>query len=215
MQKIIVIGGKGTAINIAEQIVDAATRFGKEVRFLGFAIDDPLLGNEINGYPVLCKSTEVAAKYPQEDVQFIFALYKPGNMKERVQLLRSYDIDSNRFASFVHPSSYVSPSATVGRGTVILSHCSINANVTVGEFNIVNSSVVVEHDSQLGDCVFVAAGACIGANVRIKDGTFLGLNSTIREQVTIGAYAFVGMGSNVIRDVTDATTVYGNPARIA
>jgi sugar O-acyltransferase (sialic acid O-acetyltransferase NeuD family) len=215
MQKIIVVGGKGTAINIAEHIVDAATRFGKDISFLGFAIDDPSLGDEINGYPILCKTNEVAAKYQQNDVQFIFALYKPGSMRERVQLLRSYGIDSSRFASFVHPSSYVSASARVGSGTVILSHCSINANVTLGDFNILNSSVVVEHDSRLADCVFVAAGACVGANVHIKDGAFLGLNSTIREQVTIGNYAFVGMGSNVLRDVDDGSTVYGNPARMA
>jgi sugar O-acyltransferase (sialic acid O-acetyltransferase NeuD family) len=215
MRKIIIFGGKGTAINIADHIVDAANRFGEKIRLLGFAIDDPSLGNSINGYPVLCKTNEVAARYTHRDVEFIFALYKPERMKERVAILGSYGIDPSRFASFVHPSCYVSASARIGRGTVILSHCSINANVTLGNFNIVNSSVVVEHDSSLANYVFVAAGTCIGANVHIKDGAFLGLKSTIREQLTIGNYAFIGMGSNVLRDVSDGITVYGNPARMA
>ena len=38
-KKVVVIGGKGTAVVIAEQIYDANVRFGVEIEVLGFAFD--------------------------------------------------------------------------------------------------------------------------------------------------------------------------------
>jgi hypothetical protein len=43
MTKVIVIGGKGTAVVVAEQIVDARTRYGVPIEFIGFAFDDPVV----------------------------------------------------------------------------------------------------------------------------------------------------------------------------
>lgn len=40
-EKVVIIGGKGTAVVIAEQIYDAQIRFGKEIEVIGFAFDDP------------------------------------------------------------------------------------------------------------------------------------------------------------------------------
>ena len=72
MDKIIVIGGKGSGVVIGEQIYDAQMR-GAEVEFIGFAFDDPTFGPEINGFPLLCGTREVFAKYGQQkDVKFIF-----------------------------------------------------------------------------------------------------------------------------------------------
>ena len=36
-EKVVIIGGKGTAVVIAEQIYDAQIRFGKEIEVIGFA----------------------------------------------------------------------------------------------------------------------------------------------------------------------------------
>ncbi len=52
-RKVVIIGGKGTAVVIAEQIYDAQIRFGKEIEVIGFAFDDPAFLGGINGWPVL------------------------------------------------------------------------------------------------------------------------------------------------------------------
>ncbi|MFY0518401.1 hypothetical protein ACOMCU_11305 [Lysinibacillus sp. UGB7] len=213
MQKIIIIGGKGTAINIAEQIDNASKKFGENIELLGFSIDDPSLGKEINGFPVLCSTMDLKKYDRYSDVKYIFALYRPDKMEDRVNLLKSYNISLNKFTNFIHPSSYIARSATIGIGNVILSHSTINSNVKMGNFNIVNNNVVVEHDTNINDYNFIAAGNCIGSNVKLHDGTFIGLNSTIRENLDIENYSFVGMNSNVTRNVNKRQTVYGNPAR--
>lgn len=211
--KIIVIGGKGTAVNIAEQIDHAGRELSAPVEFLGFAIDDDSLGKEINGYPVLCKTREVKEKYPQQDVRFLFALYKPEKMRERVALLKSYEIPSCRFATFVHPMSYISKSAQLGAGVVVLSNSTVQNNANIGDHTIVNSNVVVEHDTVVGECNFIGASVCLGSHVRTGEGVLIGLNASIREKVKVGDFSFIGMGSNVVKDIGRETIAYGNPAR--
>lgn len=211
--KIIVIGGKGTAVNIAEQIDHADRESGAPVEFLGFAIDDDSLGKEINGYPVLCKTREAKDKYPQQDVKFLFTLYKPEKMKERVALLKSYEIPSYRFATFVHPMSYISKSAQLGTGVVVLSNSTVQNNASIGDYTIVNSNVVVEHDTAIGESNFFSPASCIGAYTQTGTGVFVGYNSATRPGIEIGEYAFIGMGSNVIGHVPSNAIVYGNPTR--
>jgi sugar O-acyltransferase (sialic acid O-acetyltransferase NeuD family) len=213
LRQVVIIGGKGTAINIAEQIEDARLRFGYPMTVKGFAIDDPSLGREIAGFPVVCGVREAWTNYRDTDTEFIFALYRPDVMSERVALLRSLGIPTARFANFMHPSAYLSPSVSMGHGNVVLSHASLQHRVSLGNFNVINSQVVVEHETSFQDGAFVAACACIGSRVRVGTGAFIGLNSTVREDVVIADYAFVGMASGLVRSVKEAAVVYGVPAK--
>jgi sugar O-acyltransferase (sialic acid O-acetyltransferase NeuD family) len=212
-RSVVIFGGKGTAINIAEQIEDARLRYGYPMTVTGFAIDDPSLGHEIAGFPVVCGVREAWGIYHDTDAEFLFALYRPDVMLERLALLRDLGIPITRFANFIHPSAYLSPSVSLGHGNVILSQSCLQHRVSLGNFNIINSHVVIEHETSFQDGSFVAASACIGARVRVGTGTFFGLNATVREDVTIADYAFVGMASGVVHSIDEGAVVYGVPAR--
>ena len=197
--KIIIIGGKGTAVVIAEQILDAKENFNMNVDFLGFAFDDPSFGSEINGFPILGKSSEIFDKYKDdEDVKFIFQLYRPDLLKERIALKESLRIPKNRYYTFVHPSAFVSKSANIGVGSIILAHCVINCNVKIGEFNTNN---------------FIAGHTCIGSGLSVGFGNFFGLNSSYRNMIKIGDYNFFGMAANVVKEVSSSMFMLGNPAK--
>lgn len=212
-KRIVIFGGKGTAINIAEQIEDARLRFGIKIKVIGFAIDDPSLGSEIAGFPVVCRIHDAWSSFKDTDVEFIFALYRPDVMFERLELLYQLGIPPLRFTNFIHPSVYLSPSVSLGYGNVILSQSCLQSRVSLGNYNIINSNVMIEHESNILDGSFVAACSCIGARVQIGTGAFIGLNSTIRENVTIADYSFVGMAAGVLRSVYQGEVVYGLPAR--
>ncbi|MEI6221804.1 MAG: sialic acid O-acetyltransferase [bacterium] len=212
-QKVIIIGGKGTAINIAEQIIDAHKNYGVPIEFIGWANDDETIDNIIN-YPIVCRTDELNEKYNKySDVKVIYSLYKPKIMKERCTLLKKLNIDRNKFTKFIHPTSFISPSAIIGLGSVILANSSILSDVTIGNYSIINTNVVVEHETKIDECVFIAASACIGSCVTVKKGTFIGLNSAIKENCTIEQYSVIGMGSNVVKSIKKNTTVIGNPAK--
>jgi sugar O-acyltransferase (sialic acid O-acetyltransferase NeuD family) len=214
MTKIIIIGGKGTAVVVAEQIWDARTRFNAPVEFLGFAFDDPAFGPEINGFPVLCKTHEVKARYGSyADVKFIFQLYRSDKIVERVKLRDSYGIPAERFCTFVHPAAYVARSARLGNGCVVCSNTAINPNVVISGFNTFNIGCLVGHDSRTGPNCFFAGHSCIGSNVTIDECTFVGLNASVKNFVHVGHTCLVGMAANVVSDVAPNVTVIGNPAR--
>jgi sugar O-acyltransferase (sialic acid O-acetyltransferase NeuD family) len=215
MDDVIIIGGKGTAVNIAEQVDDAYRRLGSPMRILGFAIDDPTLGDSIGGFPVICRTSQLRDQIASGRTKLIFALHRPDVMKERAELLESYGLSVDRFATFVHPMAYVARSASVGPGSVVLANSSVMRSAIIDSFCIVNSQVTIEHDVRIGPNSFLAAGACIGANVELGRGVFVGLNASLREKIKVGDYAFVGMGAVVLRDVSNNSRVYGNPARVA
>jgi sugar O-acyltransferase (sialic acid O-acetyltransferase NeuD family) len=211
--KIIIIGGRGTALNIAEQIIDAKENFSEKYELLGFA-NDVLTDNDLNNIPVVCKIEEINNYYKFNDVKFIFALYKPEKMKERSQLLMRLAIPCEKQISFRHPNSYISPSCTMGFGNVILSGTHIHNTVRIGNNNIINSSVVIEHDVKILNFNFISAHAVIGSNTSIKSGCFIGLNSSVRENVSIADFTFIGMGSTILKNIENSSSIwYGNPGR--
>lgn len=213
--KIIVIGGKGTAINLAEGIYDAEHRYNEPIEFLGFAFDDKSFGDDICGFPVLCKSTELLNKYGKyKDIKFIFQMYHQDKMVERTQLIKSYQIPPEKYHTFIHPSSFVSKSVKIGIGTVVYAQCAIHSNTVIGNHNMFSAFTSIGHDCIIHNHVFTATHVCIGSSVVIKDSTFIGQNVGIRGDVFIETGNLIGIGSNVISDLKESNQIFiGNPAK--
>ncbi|MCK9217051.1 MAG: acetyltransferase [Firmicutes bacterium] len=213
MDKVIIIGGKGSAIVVAEQIYDTQVKRG-DVEFLGFAFDDDSKGNIINGFPILCKTYEAHKKYDKyDDIKFIYQLYRPDLMKERIDLLNSFQIEKEKFYTFVHHTATVSRSAKIGNGTVIMANVVVNPNTVIGNHCTIHSNTLIGHDTRIGDNNFVAAHNVVGSSSEIGNANFFGLNSTFNNYLKIGDYNFVGMASNVVKNINSNQKVYGNPAK--
>ncbi|WP_455674375.1 sialic acid O-acetyltransferase [Phocaeicola sp.] len=212
-EKVVIIGGKGTAVVIAEQIYDANIRFSMDIEVLGFAFDDPAFSAGINGWPVLCGTHEAYDKYKDDkSVKFVYALYRSDLLRERIALRDSLNIPIERFLSFSHPSAYIAKSARLGYGNIILANCAINNNVVIGDFNTMNTNTLIGHDTILGNNNFIAAHTCIGSGLKIGNGNFTGLNCSLKNLIHVGDYNLIGMASNVIKDVKDGYVLVGNPA---
>ena len=210
--KIVIIGGKGTAIVIADQICDAYERFGMDVEVLGLALDDRTMGDEIYGYPILCGIKEVYDKYKNDDdVKFIYSLYRNDQIKERCKLLYDLNIPAEKWCNFVHPTAYIARSAKIGYGNVILANCVINSGAVIGNFNTLNSGTLLGHDIKVGNNNFFAAQVTVGSLLEIGNMNFIGLNSAIKQGVQLGEAVLVGQCSNVTHSFNDET-VFGNPA---
>lgn len=214
-KKIIIIGGRGTAVVIAEQIQNAIDKFSYKGEILGFAIDDPSYGGSINEYPIIAGIRDVHQQYGNyDDVYYVYSLYRPDVMKERIELLCSLGIPMDKYLSFVHPSCVVAKSAVIGFGNVILANTVVNPNVVIGHHNTINSNCLIGHDSNLSNYNYIAGHTCVGSNIQIGDGNFIGLKSSIRNFISIGNFCIIGMASNVTKSINEVT-VYGNPAKPA
>jgi sugar O-acyltransferase (sialic acid O-acetyltransferase NeuD family) len=213
MEKVIVIGGKGSAIVLAEQIYDAQVKHNANVEILGFAFDDESFGDEINGFPILARTKEVYEKYRQyDDVKFIFQMYRPDLLIERIELKNSYGISPDKFCTFIHPSCMISRSAIIGLGSVIMANTVVNPNAVIGEFCTIQSNVTIGHDSKMGNYNFIATQATVG-NIVMGSRNFMGINSCTNNFINVGDDCFIAMGSNVIKSIDSNTKVMGNPAK--
>ena len=213
--KIVFIGGRGTAIVIADQMCDAHKRFGMDVEVLGLALDDHSGGDEISGYPILCNIKDVYEKYKQyDDVKFVYQLYRPDLICERTKILYDLNIPAEKFATFIHPSVMLAKSAKFGYGNVLLANVVVNCNAIIGNFNTINSGTLIGHDIIIGDNNYFAGQVCVGSSLKIGNMNFIGLNTSIRNGIKIGHGNIIGMASNITKDVSNNNVLYGNPAII-
>jgi acetyltransferase EpsM len=119
------------------------------------------------------------------------------------------------WATIIHATASVSPSARLGAGTVVGAGAIVQAGAVAGRHVIVNSGAILEHDVTLGDFTHVGPGAAIGGGTRIGAGVFVGLGARVRDHITVGDGATIGMGAVVVADVAPGRTVVGVPARRA
>lgn len=73
----------------------------------------------------------------------------------------------------VHPRAYVSPSAQIDEGVVVLAMASVGAGAHLERGAIVNMSSVVDHDAVVGACAHIAPGAIVKAGVCVAPQTKL------------------------------------------
>lgn len=213
MTKVVIIGGQGTAIVIADQIYDAHQRFGMDIEVIGLALDDRTMGNEISGYPILCGIKEVYNNFKDdEDVKFIYSLYRSDKIRERCKILYDLNIPADKWINFIHPSALVARSVKMGYGNIVLANCVINSNTVIGNFNTLNSGTLLGHDIKVGNNNFFAAQVTVGSSLEIGDMNFIGLNSAIKQGVRLGEAVLVGQASNVTHSFEKDETVFGNPA---
>ena len=212
INKIAVIGAVGTALNILYQIKDAILNYNYPAELEGIIIDDLEPGSSVGEFPVIGSAKDLKRILKDTDFRFIFCLYHMDKMKERFDLLQSYNIPPKRLINFIHPLAYTSADLQLGTGNVILSNSTIQSNVRIGNNNIINSNVAIEHDTSIGNGNFFSASVCVGAKVSIGNHCFIGLNASVRENVRLDENVFVGMHSLVLYNFSNVA-IAGIPAK--
>jgi len=213
--KIIILGGVGTALNIAEAIWDADVNYGKNIEFLGFSFDDEKYGNVINGFPVLCKTSELYKKYGHyNDVKFLFQMNNPLKMPERLKLVQSYQIPYYKWYNFIHPTAYVARSVKMGIGNVIFVNCVVNSNVEIGNHCTFLACTTIGHDTKIRNHVFSATHVSIGSSIHLENNIFIGQNAAIKNNIFVAQNTFIGLGSSIVHNVIESNKiVVGSPGK--
>ena len=90
-----------------------------------------------------------------------------GNNEGRLAWLYRLQEAGCAIPTIVHPTAYVSPTAQVECGSVILPHAIVNTNCVVKSGCIVNCGAIIDHDCVLEEGVHVCLGAIVKAENRI------------------------------------------------
>jgi len=145
------------------------------------------------------------------DVKFVISI---GNNKVRKEIINKLNLPHIYYATLVHPTATISPSATLGHGSVIMAHAVIDADTHIGDHVIINTSSVVEHDNVVGNFVHLSPGATLTGAVTIEEGVLIGAGATVIPNIEIGQWSVIGAGSAVINPIPANSTAVGVPAKV-
>jgi len=148
----------------------------------------------------------------RDDWSWILAFGSVRAPADRFKALQPFPAQT-RWATLIHPSAYVSPSAVVEHGVFIGPRAVINTGAVIRAHAIINTGAVIEHDCVIGAGSHVSPGAVIGGSTTVGERTHIGLGALLRDHVTIGDLVTIGMGAVVIAPVANGQTVIGVPAR--
>lgn len=119
-----------------------------------------------------------------------------------------------QFGVAIHPSAVVSPTATIGEGSVIMPGAIINADVVIGKHCIINTGASIDHECVIGDYCHIAPHVSLCGQVHVGEGTLIGVGASVIPCIHIGEWCTIGAGAAVVDDVFDSETVVGVPAKV-
>jgi sugar O-acyltransferase (sialic acid O-acetyltransferase NeuD family) len=211
--KIVIIGASGNGLDIVDTLLDINQSVGyTKYELLGFLEDKEELQNKVIYQDYKVRGRICDFIHFDTDVFFVTAVGSSKSFLKKVQLLSS--IPLSRFVTIIHPTAYISRSACIGKGNVVLQYTTIANNVIIGNQVVVLANTVINHNCTIGDYTCIASGVYLSGGVIIEENCYIGTGTTIRENVKIGKKCLIGMASNVLHDIPDYSKVMGNPARI-
>ena len=205
---IIGCGGLGReAFSILEALREGGDRWTVE----GFVDDDPTednvalvkeLGSRVLG-PVMWLAGRDAVN----------AGIAIGSNSVRAEISARLSSTSVTWATLVHPDSSMGLRVELGPGTIVNAGVRLTTNIQVGRHAQLDQNVTVGHDTTIGDYARLSPHACVTGSVRVAEHALIGANATVLPGLRVGRSAVVGAGAVVDRNVSDAVTVKGVPAR--
>jgi sugar O-acyltransferase (sialic acid O-acetyltransferase NeuD family) len=147
---------------------------------------------------------------PEPDQRLVMAVASP---KGKASLAERLTGKGGTFASLIHPTTCVSPSARIGRGAVVCPYCVISADSRAGDFITLNSFASLGHDVVVDDYVTLSGYVGLTGAVQVGARSFFGAGARVLPKVTIGADCTIGAGAIVVRSAPDGVTLYTSPAR--
>lgn len=118
-----------------------------------------------------------------------------------------------RMANVIHPTAWISPTATIGNGVTMDYGVNVNADCTIGDGVSIMGFSAIGHDTIIEENTQISAGVLISGHCFVGRNTFIAAGVPVKEGISIGRDSIVGLGSVVLRDIPDNVIAMGNPAR--
>lgn len=205
MSKLLIVGAGGHGKVVAEAAVsmerwESIVFFDDRYRELDGSLPWPVIG-----------SFDTATKDNMEYTDIVVAI---GDGRKRLELLDRYIGQGFKAPVVIQAGAWISPTAKLGAGSVVLAQAAINAAAHIGRGCIINTGATVDHDCNIGDGVHICPGIHLGGGVNIGRLSWIGIGTSVIHNTTIGEKVIIGGGSVVIGDLKANHTYTGVPAKL-
>jgi acetyltransferase EpsM len=132
---------------------------------------------------------------------------------KREVIVRRVAVSSHRWATVIHPSAHISPTAALAEGVVVLAGAVICSGARIGAHCIVNLGAKVDHDVSVGNFVHIAPQVALGGGSSVGDRAYVGMGAIIRDHTRVAERTVVGMGAVVTKEFDPGAVLVGVPAK--
>ena len=129
------------------------------------------------------------------------------SMKFRREMLNLAEEFEIPLATFIDENSFVSKSAIIGAGSVILDSARVGHKAQIGKNVFLSGFVNIDHHCEVGENSTFGPGVFFSGNVKAGNDIIFGSNIAVEPGITIGDNCKVASGSVLTRNVPAATVV--------
>jgi len=207
MEPIILIGGGGHCISCIDVL-----RSTDNYEIVGILDTPDKVGSKLSDISVIGTDEDI----PMLAKQYKNFLISVGQIKSSEIRERIYNIVKSCGGSLpviTSPRSYVSKTAHLNEGTIVMHNALINAEAVIGKNCIINTGALIEHEASIGDFCHVSTNAVVNGQTKVGRRSFIGSNCVIANNISLPDNIIVAAGACVLRSPVKTGTYIGNPAR--
>lgn len=179
MKPLILIGGGGHCKSCIE-VIEASGEY-----IIKGILDLPEnVGAEVLGYSIIGSNQDISS-FVDLNYSFLITVGSIGDSTKRIELYNLVLSLGGRFATIIAPTAYVSKSAVIGKGSIVMHQAFVNASVVIGDDCIINSKALIEHDATIGDHCHISTGSIVNGGTVIGARTFFGSGAVSKQYISI------------------------------
>lgn len=204
MKKVIIIGAGGHSAEIDEYIAWTNKLESLEsIAVTGFIDDNP------SNYTNYKFSASYLGSIKDHIVSpDIFYLIGIANLEYRRPIVEKIRSQGGKFMTFIHPTAYISDSASIDEGSIIGPNANIGPNVSIGKYTLVNSRCSFGHDTIVGDYNFISPNVCFSGFTKVGDDNLFGINSATIPGIKVGNANKIAAGMVLDKNVGNESVVF-------
>jgi len=148
----LLIIGAGSPGRVVKEVAEAMNKF-KKIDFL----DD-------NSELAIGKCDEYMSF--RDEYTYAFVAFGSNEMRRKwTEKLRETGIE---ISTLIHPTAYVSPTADIEPGVLVLPKVALNINAVIKKESIIGMGSLIDHDVVIGDFCHINTGAIVKANCQVE-----------------------------------------------
>lgn len=181
-KRVIVIGAGGHGRSVAEAIL----LVGRD-ELVGFVDDGADANATVWSYPILGRKDSLHTLRAQADAVVVAI----GNNAVREKLHARVREAGFELLSVIHPTAFVSPTATLGAGCAVMAGAVVGTEAQLDEGVIVNCGATVDHHCRvdafghLGVNACMAGGSVLGHRAWMQAGSALGYGVQVEDDAVL------------------------------
>jgi sugar O-acyltransferase (sialic acid O-acetyltransferase NeuD family) len=205
---IILVGGGGHC-RACIDVIELENRF----KIAGIVDVSEKLHQTVSGYETIACDEDLPQLVNKHHF-FLITLGQIKDAKKRINRFQYLKELGAKLAVVISPLAYVSKTAVVGVGTIIMHRAVVNTGAYIGRNCIINTGAIVEHDTKVSDNCHISTGSIVNGGCFIGEGVFIGSKSVLANNLSVAEYSIIGAGTVVVKSLDRKGCYVGSPARL-